>query len=237
MWLAGSEPLDVYLGTRGWAACRGRARVEARPAEGFESALSGLRSWIGTQPKGMRLRVWLSGGLCRPFLHLPVAGVRSAAERLRVAHVQGAQATGLDGPCRVWLDEGPGDLPVVGAAMPEAVLEAVASSVAGHRLLSLRPWWAGVLEVVLRAQPGVTALAIHDVDSQVLLTGDEGRFEHVRVASPVLDRTTADAVLARQLMSADVVPGAERVVRLGLQASQQPSALAVPLAALVEAAA
>jgi hypothetical protein len=82
------------------------------------------------------------------------------------------------------------------------------------RILSIAPWWAEVLRAALKRESRVSAVAIHDCDSLVLLSGQGEAFESATALTPILDADAAGAALARQLLSRDVAQGQEMVVRL-----------------------
>lgn len=101
---AGSKPRDLYLGTRAVAICDGADVLLSAPVQGFAAGVSQAQSHLAKAPLTGRLRVWLSGGLCRPFLLPDLPGIHGAAETLRVASRLASERTGLGSDCRVWLD-------------------------------------------------------------------------------------------------------------------------------------
>ena len=85
MWWAGSKPYDVYLGTRAFAVCRGVEVQHVQAVAGQHAGIEALGAWLSKGQPRRRLRVWLSGGLCRPFIVREVPGVSGEAEWQRVA--------------------------------------------------------------------------------------------------------------------------------------------------------
>lgn len=221
MWLVGSKVSDVYLGTRAFAVCEGGAPVLAAEVQGFEAALSGLATWLDAEaaPDRRRLRLWLSGGLCRPFIVPSVQGVANDAEIQTVASTLAPQLTGLVGPCTVFVERGAAFAPVVAIAVQEGQIrqihDLVASSARKPRLLSIRPWWAEVLRYSLVREPSLAALGVQDCDSMTVLIGRKADgFEAVTTYAPVIDQGTAQSVLMRALLSSDVESNSELVGRL-----------------------
>lgn len=208
MWSVGSRPRDVYLGTRAIAACRGDEVLLAQQIVGLESALLALRAWLQATPARGDLRLWLSGGLCRPFVFQPTPELKSRGERLVVAAAMAPDRTGLAGPCAVWLDRAKPIDPCIAVALNvsdrDAILGAVVQANPGrNRILSIRPWWGDALRAVLREEPGMSNLAIHDCDSITALSGPGERFDTAITLAPVFDRQSADAALARMRLSGD----------------------------------
>ena len=76
---------DLYVGSRCLALFEAQSRVWAQAVSGIDEALGALADRLKAQERKLRLRVWLSGGLCRPFLMPAVEGVKGSAELQRVA--------------------------------------------------------------------------------------------------------------------------------------------------------
>ena len=221
MWSAGSKVCDVYLGTRALAVCEGGVPVLASDVEGFDAALSELVGWLNADvaPSRWRLRLWLSGGLCRPFIVPAVQGVANDAEVQAVAAAMAPQLTGLAGPCAVFVERRTAKAPVIATAIQEdrlgKIRDLVASSSRKPKLLSIKPWWAEVLRHGLVREPGLTALGVQDCDSMTVLIGHEADgFDIATTYSPVTDQGTAQQVLTRALLSSDVTNNNELVGRL-----------------------
>jgi hypothetical protein len=226
------------VGSRALAVCRGAEPLLAEPVADVGAGLQLLVDWLTNAPPKQRLRVWMSGGLCRPYRLAPVAGVRSEAELRRVAPAIASRQSGLEGVCRVWMDGGkPGETRtcvVVQARTVDGVLRAV-PNVGGHRVLSIRPWWAEVLRSVLERAPQSSSVATHDCDSLTLLGGLGAGFDVATTLTPVVGRDAADAALARMLLSADAGHGAPVVARLVLEGARSSEhATGVALTPLVE---
>lgn len=222
MWSGGSKVSDVYLGTRALAVCEAGASVLATDVESFEAALGGFAQWLDAVPSRRRLRLWLSGGLCRPFIVPSVQGVANESEIQTVASALAPQHTGLTGPCTVFVERNAVSAPVVAVAVQEdrirRIHDLMASAARKPKLLSIRPWWAEVLRHSLVHEPTLAALGVQDCDSMTVLIGREaGRFETAATYSPITDQGTAQSVLMRALLSADVAENGELVGRLVLQ--------------------
>jgi hypothetical protein len=215
VWWAGNKATDIYLGTRAIAVSDASTPVVVTEVDGFDAALGALSRWLNAVPVRRRLRVWLSGGLCRPFLLPAVQGVVSARETQTVAAALAPQHTGLPGPCAVFIEHA---LPLAVAVQESRVRQIhdlVATAAGRHQLLSIRPWWAEVLRYALAREPALTALGVQDCDSMTLLMGRErGGFDSAATYSPVVDQRTAQSVLTRALLSAEAAENAEIVGRL-----------------------
>lgn len=208
MWWAGNKVRDVYLGTRAVAVCHGSDVLVAEPTEGFDESLSGLQAWIESAAPRLRLRVWLSGGLCRPFILAPVAGAKTDVELTRIATSLAGQRTGLDEACRVWLEPRKLGESKVAVAIQESTLLAIqkmlATSSKRPRALSIQPWWSEMLRHVLVRKPGAKFVSVRDCDSVTVLAGDEIRYDFATTYGPVVDDDTARAVRLRALMSSGI---------------------------------
>ena len=211
MWWAGSKAHDVYLGTRAFAVCQGSERLQVQAVEGFEGAIAALGEWLKTLRGRPRLRIWLSGGICRPFILPQLPGIKSRVELLRATSALAPQRTGLSGECRVWVDRNSAHM---AAAVQQGRLDELFEATGSAQIKSIRPWWAELLRVVLQNEPQVPVIAAHDCDSLTLLAGRDGRFDIANTLSPVRDRETADAALARMLLSVESEAGQELIGRL-----------------------
>jgi len=221
VWSAGSKVCDVYLGTRAFAVCEGGAPVLAAEVEGLDSALNGLAEWLNAEaaPKRRRLRLWLSGGLCRPFIVPAVRGVANDAEIQAVASAMAPQLTGLVGPCTVFVERRTPKASVIATAVQEGniqkIRDLVAASPRKPKLLSIRPWWAEVLRHSLLREPTLAALGVQDCDSMTVLVGRKpDGFDTATTYAPVIDQSTAQSVLTRALLSSDVADNSELIGRL-----------------------
>ncbi len=239
MWSVGSKALDVYLGTRALVIGRGVELLHSAGVTEFEEALEALKAWLEAFTPGQKLRVWLSGALCRPFIVPAVDGVSTRDELNRVALALAPQQTGLVGACRVWVDVGPRGTPLAAVAVPQDVIDRLYATLAaakGRRVVvSIRPWWSEVLRHVLAQRPATPAISVQDCDSLTFLVGSGGRFESVATYSPITDHETARSALARALLSADIGPGEEVRCRLEVQGVARGQVRAgVALAAVLE---
>jgi hypothetical protein len=221
VWSVGSKVSDVYIGTRAFAVCEGGLPLVAADAEGFDVALSGFAQWLNVHgmPSRRRLRLWLSGGLCRPFIVPAVHGIVNDSEMQTVASAMAPQLTGLASPCVVFVERGVSAAPVVAVAVQEdrikKIRDLVVSSARKPTLISIRPWWAEVLRHSLVGEPTLAALGVQDCDSMTVLIGRKSAmFETATTYVPVTDQGTAQSVLTRALLSSDVADGSELVGRL-----------------------
>lgn len=179
MWWDGSRVVDIYLAS-------GRIGV-SDPAESpawkvFGNAIADMQLLTGEVASTVQVRtkvkVWLSGELARPFMFGPVAGLQRWAEVERVLEAAAPEATGLDVPCKVWVD---GDLTrraCIAVAVPAALVDALAAAKREGRLavVSVRPWWSAALNAMLASQPGAELVMIDDRDALTVLHGSAGLY-------------------------------------------------------------
>jgi hypothetical protein len=208
--------IEMYLGTfsGGWAI-DGLTQAWSAHTE----PLLALAHWareIEQERAGRwrkaRVALWLSGGLARPFLCGPVAGLTNWAEAEAVAVAAAPEATGFDGPCRVQLEEWPGDAAALCTAIDAPLAQAIDEIARVRRVAwcSIRPRWATLLDEALAERPSVRLLAFAEEDAFTLLGGSSPQgvptagFELAATCSPApsADRTTA--LWHRTVLSRDV---------------------------------
>lgn len=219
MWWVGSRPHEVYLGTRGFAVCKGDGEPVWQETDSLRAGLDTFAAWLGQVEPKSKLRLWLSGGLCRPFVMQAVPGVSGDAEWQRVAAAIAPAQTGLAGACEVWLSKsGQRGAARVAVAVEQQVLQRLQALVegagGGHRLVSTRPWWSELLRVALLRDATLPALSVQDCDALTVLAGDGEGFDTATTLTPIADRESADAALARWLLTAEVA--ADRMLRAQL---------------------
>lgn len=208
MWWAGSEVLDVYLGTRALLIVSGKEALLCRPVAGFDEGISELSSWLRSRSRRVRVRLWLSGGLCRPFVLALPEGISDEQELRKIAAVGVAELTGLNPPCRVWLDSARGEGAAIAVAVQEETLQRIEElrlSQAGKGLgvLSIRPWWAEFLRASLALKPDTDAVAVGDCDSLTILAGRGKHFDVASTLPSVMGRDATAAALARVMLRSE----------------------------------
>lgn len=206
MWWAGRATLDVYVGVRRVAVAGPQHKWLPPPVPDLVLGLKLLTDWLQQRPRPERVRVWLGGALCRPFL-VPVMPVLPRDQAHAALQAVAAERTGLSRDCQVWCEAAASDPGgTVGAALDRAVFDGVMAALAAGRsqCLSLRPWWCEALSHALRAEPGATAVAVLDCSALTFLSGAEGTFTQVATASPMLDPAAAQSALRRYLSGAGV---------------------------------
>ena len=131
-----SDVIEMYLGmfSGGWAI---DGRTQAWSAH--DDPVAALESWV-TEIERQRSRrwrrasvaLWLSGGLARPFLCGPVAGLANWDEAEAMAIAMAPDATGLAVPCSVRLEAWPGDATALATAVDARLAQAI-NALAGTR--------------------------------------------------------------------------------------------------------
>lgn len=210
--------IEVYIGllSGGWAL-DGRTQgwsAHADPAQALEHWAREIGQRHAGRWRRARADLWLSGGVARPFLCGPVAGMASWREAETFAVASAPEATGLDGPCRVLLEDWPGDAPVVGTALDAALAEAIEAVARSNRVVwrSVRPRWAAALDERLAQRPSTALVAVAEEDALTLLCGSKaaGRsstgVDLASTYSPAPDEGQATALWHRMMLSRDVPP-------------------------------
>ena len=209
---AGSEPSQIYLGqtqvgvwSPAWTDDGVQWLSTGSAQEGWAQGVELLRH--EGQPRRQRVAVWLSGALVRPFVFEPVQGLRRWSEALQVAAGLAPEATGLDGPCEVWLDDWMPGKSCIAIAIDRGLREAIESTAKSERirLTAIRPWWVAALNEAVKSQaPARGFLAIEELDALTVLSGGAGVFTSAACYSPRPDPTQMEALLTRALMAANV---------------------------------
>ncbi len=216
MWSVGSEPVHIYLGTRR-VMVSGATGLQSQAVNGLAEAFEVMRAQLQGAGKRSRPRLWLSGGLCRPFILDALPGLVSGDEVHRVAAATAAQRTGLQAPCRLWIEPRPVASDRVVVAMNEQVYNQLHDSLreAGHTALSVRPWWAELLrDAAAKATAAATSLAVQDCDSVTLLLGAGAEVTMAATYAPVADDSSARAIVARAVVSSGLADGQVHYLRL-----------------------
>lgn len=219
MWSVGSRQMDVYVGLAdGGLAAAWAAHEDV--AQGAAHWFAEARKLAGNRWRRPKVRVWLSGALARPFLWGPIQGLACWREVELAARAAAPEATGLVGPCAVSLDEWPSSQPVLVVAMDQAVVAAIvdAAKAAGVRLLSLRPWWARVLESAADSP----ALAIGDTDALTVLAGSAAGWQTANSYLPRPSGEHTQPLLDRLMLSASLERGSMRHAELAREACSGP---------------
>jgi hypothetical protein len=183
--------------------------------------MAGLERWIGeietrlaSRWRKARVDLWLSGGLARPFVCGTVAALAGWHEAEAFAAASAAEATGLDGACRIRLEGWPGDGPVLGTALDLALAEGIDRLATSRRITwrSVRPRWATALDELLAQRPSAMVFALAEEDALTLLCGpcDTGsaasNLELASTYAPSPDKAHAQAIWHRMMLSRDVQP-------------------------------
>lgn len=225
MWWAGKRAVDVYLGEREIAIGLAHddsqgatdSLLELRETQGLEEALRQLVDSCRTLPRRVDVRVWLSAGLCQPFLMETVGDLRSDDEQRLAAMVLARQKTNIADPVEIWLEppRTKGMHRVVVAARSGWVEGALAACRhAGRHVHSIRPWWASVLNASSGPGTAWSALGVMDTDALVVLAGSAHDFDVMETLGAATGPEQARANLARTLFEFEGAPAATRLLRL-----------------------
>jgi hypothetical protein len=232
--------IEMYLGTfsGGWAidGLTQAWSAHTEPSLALEHWAREIEEKRAGRWRKASVALWLSGGLARPFLCGPVAGLTNWAEAEAVAAAAAAEATGFDGPCRVRLEGWPGDAAALCTAIQVSLAQAIDEVARARRVVwcSIRPRWATLLDAALTERPSMRLLAFAEEDAFTLLGGSSPRslgapaagFELAATYAPApsADRTTA--LWHRTMLSRDVQSDDAGLARLetpalgaGLQAA------------------
>ena len=173
MWWDRSELVDVYLSPTCIGFASGSVSVtswiETQDLDDGMARLAQALSQAPLQSCG-RVRVWLASALARPLMLSPTSGARNRQEAKSLATMLAPDATGFDEPVRVWANAwraNRGGLAVVMSDRIWAALHHAADQARDKRrqgrhtevarsleLVSVRPWWNQVLDVVLAESLG-----------------------------------------------------------------------------------
>ncbi|MDT8997660.1 hypothetical protein RQP53_00060 [Paucibacter sp. APW11] len=206
MWLAGSEVSDLYIGTRATLLAQGADVLQARSHAGFDDALVGVASLAEQIKPKAALRVWLSGGLCRPFLLPAMPELKDGAERRRAALAIARQGCALDGELELRMVKPASTLAQIGMALEKRVLDAILQQLAGLPLQMLAPWWMNALNCLLKIRPELQCIGVQDCDALTVLRGRGGQFEQVSTLAPSYDIESAKAGYRRMQFSSSLAP-------------------------------
>lgn len=224
MWWAGNPAVDLYLGTR-WAAMDGGVKAPCcAPAGDFSEALSHAETWLRPLPPRSPVRVWLSGSQCRPFLWQPPPGLRGRSEIERVAAAMAAERTGMTPPVRTWIERQPSGRACVVVVAQDASLRSVEALVhgAGHRPVSLKPWWSAALSFAMREATGLESLAVFDGDALTIFAGQDAAMVEATVFTPVADLDSARGLLARARVALPEELGLAKCLMLSARGTDSP---------------
>ena len=179
------------------------------PGQGLERWARDIGQRHGRPWRKARADLWLSGGLARPFLFGPVAGIKGWQEAEVVAAAAAPEWTGLAGPCRVHLEAWPGEASTVCTALDASLSDAIESTARACRITwrNVRPRWAVALDAALGKRPSTALFAVSEEDAFTLLcesTSSSPASPGMSVAatySPALDEAEARALWHRMRIS------------------------------------
>ena len=207
--------IEIYIGLHsgGWAL-DGRTQgwsAHADPAQGLERWAREIGQRHAGRWRWARADLWLSGGLARPFLCGPLAGLTSWREAETFAAAVAPEATGLAGPCRVQLEDWPGDAAALGTALDVTLAEVIDAVAKSCRVAwrSVRPRWAAAIDHMLAQRPSTALVAVAEQDALTVLCGSTtsvaspGGLALASTYVPAPDPAQATALWHRLMLSND----------------------------------
>ncbi len=219
MWWA-AEAVDVYVGVEAFWVAGNAEHPQATEVSDLAAALTLIQARAEVARRGRRLhrrpalRIWLSGAYAQPFLVGPIEGLRRWNEAVALADAAALDATGLSDPCRVVLEDWPGEHAALATAVPAAILEHIGLQTrqAGLAIQSIRPWWCRPVEQ-LSVQSVDDAIVIEDSDALTMLREQAGRLVLARSYAPRPPADQLEPIVARTALSEGIEADDMRVVR------------------------
>lgn len=230
MWWAGADRVDLYLGTRRVVLCRAGEILANEQVDGLPAATARAAEVLSESADRGSIRIWLSGGLCRPYLLPASASSVRRDERIKVATALAATRAGMSGDCEVMVEPGGKADAGLAVAVARETLASIRTALKGRRIQSIRPWWAAALEALLRQSQAPVAVGVRDCDALTVLAGARDAF------GMALTHATDNPDVARLAWSRsvlnDAVPEGPQVL-VGLQEERCDGAMAeMPLGTL-----
>lgn len=221
MWWAGPERVVVYVGAMSTRVAPAFARAEAPAVQPtFDTAIGGFEAameWIADDA-ARHLDVQLSGALARPFVFEAVKGLKTSREAHAVAATLAPEATGLTGPCSVWLDEWVSGQRCVAVAVETSLRDGIEWVAREHglRIKAMRPWWSLAMgTATAQLETALRLLVVEDTDSLTVLTSTAGSYTTLASYAPRPDAAYKRAVVTRAAMTAGVAPEEIALVSMG----------------------
>lgn len=235
-----SPSTHAFLGRKATAVAPPGQPVQWQPLTPAADPVAALLQQAAqAQPKPRSLALWLSGAYARPFIAGPLAGMRRWHEAQTVLAAMAPEATGLAGPCAVWI-AGPvhRDASLV-VAVPQALLDDLHRQARAQalRLRSVRPWWSVACNAGLAQAATAQLLVLDDGEALTSLQGQGGASRHAATQWPAPDERQRTGWLARLMAGRNLAPQHTCLVRLGaVQAPPWQPLAGVPLGAAWQAA-
>lgn len=208
---AGSEHCRLYFGLSAVGMARPGDAPRWSQVEGVDEGKKLLLAWLAEQRQAGWLRrkgikVCLSGALVRPFLIPPTTGLRRWREFVQIAERLAPDATGLAGPCAVWLDAFGADGACLAVAVERTLVSSIVASTreARLRLLSIEPWWGRALNEALAKPVAPRLLVVEDSDAVTMLGGEHGKFSSAATYAPRPAAEQMQALVTRATMNAGI---------------------------------
>lgn len=217
MWWAGSKSVDVFLGQRRVLVGDRCELLHAEVVEGLEAGIQSLDQWLSGQPGRWKLRVWLSGALCRVFVQAPLPGIRES-DLQRIVEAEAPRRTGLAPPCAMWREPGRRMQQQAAAVVEQRVLDSIwrwrDTQKSRLKVRSVGPWWSEPLCAVQARQPDCHALVVDDLESLTIFSGAPGELDAAMSIVPVGDGAATSGQRQRALFGLGLDDAAIRTVTL-----------------------
>jgi len=217
--LASKTVYDVYLGINTFLVCAGTTLLSFQATSSEWEAIKVLNTWLteilGTSTgktyrvsiKRIKLRIWLSGGLSRPWIMPSISGLRGEEEWRRSALAMVTSKTGFLQACEVWIEPRvQGDSRIAVAVPADFLLQierVVGQFARTVKLLCVAPWWSEALRLVEK-DSNCRVLAVQDYDALTILAGANNTITNASIVTPLFEEAAAQAALTRSLLALDM---------------------------------
>lgn len=220
---AGTEA-QVYLGQTEvgvWTPLANHCDVQ------WLNCVSAIEGWghgvdllwqLNPSPRKQHVALWLSGALARPFILQAVEGLGRWSEAAQVAAGVAPDATGLLGPCDVWLDHWKPDVACLAIAFDRSTRSTIEQVARDKRvrLTAMRPWWVNAVNRSAKELgPQTRLLAVEETDALTVLVGTDGRLTWASSLAPRPQAGQMEDALTRAMLATNVSAVNARRTRMG----------------------
>jgi hypothetical protein len=211
-------PTQAYLGHSRYALGTSPAAGAWQPVPASEDPMVSLMQQAGQQPPPQRnLNLWLSGALARPFIAGPLIGLRRWQEVQTILAAMAPEATGLTGPCAVWVAGPVHREACLVVAVPQPLLDDLHRQARVHalRLRSVRPWWSAAFNAARAQMPAAPLWVLDDGEALTCVPSHARAGAYTGTQWPAPDADQRAGWLARLMAGRGLAPAHTGLVRLG----------------------